>query len=89
MKTAACLFALLATPLVSHASDVSDLAAGYAGAFAAMDRLTVNIVYVDEGKPTILKDVKQVRAFGGALLVKLTNGEQMVLSAGAVTRITQ
>jgi hypothetical protein len=89
MKTAIRLFALLVAPLGCNASDISDLASGYASAFAAMDRMTVNLTYVEDGKPRVLGDVKQVRAFGGTLLVKLTNGEQMVLSAGSVTRITQ
>ena len=89
MKILACIAAALALPLTCHASDISDLASGYASAFSAMDRLTVNLVCVEDGKPTIIKDVKQVRAFGGTLLVRLTNGEQMVLSAGSVSRITQ
>jgi hypothetical protein len=89
MKIAACLLALLAAPLASHASDISDLASGYASAFAAMDRLTVNLTCVEGGQPVIIKDVKLVRAFGGALLIRRNNGDQMVLSAGSVVRITE
>jgi hypothetical protein len=89
MKISACLLALLITTLHARASDISDLASGYASAFSAMDRLTVNLVCVEDGKPSVIKEVKQVRAFGGTLLIRLNNGDQMVLSAGSVTRLTQ
>jgi len=89
MKILACLLALSAVPLCCKASDISDLASGYAGAVAAMNRMTVNLQCIDDGKTCVIKDVKDVRAYGGALLVKLNNGEQMVISAGSVTRITQ
>jgi hypothetical protein len=89
MKTTACVLALAAILPSLRASDVSDLASGYSSAFAAMDRLTCNIVCIESGQSTIIKDVKLVRAFGGALLIRQSNGNQMVISAGSVVRMTE
>jgi hypothetical protein len=89
MKTAAVLLAFAVFASTARASDVSDLASGYSSAFAAMDRLTCNIVCIEAGQPATIKDVKLVRAFGGALLVRQSNGNQMVISAGSVVRITE
>jgi hypothetical protein len=89
MKIAACFLVFLAAPLACNASDVSDLASGYASAFSAMNRMTCNLTCVVDGQSMVIKNVKLVKAFGGALLLRQDNGEQMVLSAGSVVRITE
>jgi hypothetical protein len=89
MKIAVCLLALSAVTLTCRASDISDLAAGYASAFAAMDRVSINLTCVDAGQTIVIKDVKLVKSFGGALLIRRTNGDQMVLSAASVLKLTE
>jgi hypothetical protein len=89
MKTAACLLLSFATALSLQASDISDLATGYASAFQAMNKSTVTIAYTDNGQPAVIKNVKEVRAFGGALLIKVNTGDQMILSSGSVLRIAE
>jgi hypothetical protein len=89
MKIGVILFGLCLFTFSASASDLSDLAVGYADAFQAMNRTTVTITYVDSGTPTALNNIKEVRAFGGALLIRLTGGDQMILNSGTVLRITQ
>lgn len=89
MKIALCAAACLLAASSSRASDISDLASGYANAFLAMNKSTATIAYMDNGQPAVVKEVKEVRAFGGALLLRLTTGDQLILNSGSVTRITQ
>jgi len=89
MKNAAAFLALLLPLAHARASDISDLASGYANAFRAMGRSTVTIAYSDSGQPAVIKNVKDVRAFGGALLLKLNTGDEVILSSGSVLRISE
>jgi hypothetical protein len=91
MKITAVVLALLFTTLSSQAregSDASDLAAGYANAFQCMSRTSVSVVYSNSGQPEIIKDIKEMKPFGGVLLVKAINGDQQILDASRIIKIS-
>lgn len=89
MKSAACLLAVLLLCPALRGSDISDLAAGYANAFQALGKSCATVTYSDSGQPVAIKNVKDVRAFGGALLLRLNTGDQLILSSGSVLRISE
>ena len=88
MKIAVCALVFLTTTLTVRASDIADLAAGYAAAFKCLERSTASISYTAADQTSVLKDVKEIRPFGGVLLIRFTNGDQAVLNAAGVSRIT-
>lgn len=93
MKLIACLLVSLAFAVSSLQADdrtsVSDLASGYASAVHCMDKLTVSIVYSGASQVETIKDVKDVRAFGGVLLIKDYKGYSSVLDASRVIKIVE
>lgn len=72
-----------------ESSDSSDLAFGYANAFGCMGKSTVCIAYSNAGQSEIIRDVKEIKSFGGVLLIKVYNGDQQILDAGRVIKITE
>jgi hypothetical protein len=89
MKTTACLLVLLAAGFTCRASDISDLASGYASAFKNFEHSSISITYSTDGQTEVLKNVKKIEPFGGALLIRFENGEQMIISAAGVTRMAR
>lgn len=93
MKTTvlAAVVAMGLTPVGARASEcpeASELAVGYAEAFRAMRRLTVVIHYQAGPQTERLERIKDVQAWGGALLVRDVAGNRQVLDASRVIRIT-
>jgi hypothetical protein len=92
MKMIACVLVPLLGVLnceAREASDSADLAFGYANAFGCMGKSTVCIAYSNAGQSEIIRDVKEIKSFGGVLLIKVYNGDQQVLDAGRVIKITE
>jgi hypothetical protein len=87
------LCAALATAALSlpaHATDTADassLAYGYAQAFQCSGRTTMSIVYLNGSDPETIKDVTEIKSFGGVLLIKGYAGARQILDATRVVKI--
>jgi len=84
------LAALLVTGSL-QAGDVVDgaaLASGYAQAFQCSGRSTVAIIYQGPLQTETIKDISEIKSFGGVLLVKGYAGSRQILDATRVVKIT-
>ncbi len=103
MKTIACALFLIAAlagfgqpagtgpsqPItVRVASEVEDLARGYATAFPGITRIPVYLNLRREGGVVTLVSVKAVKAVAGVLVVELDNGFTYLLNPEDVVSIT-
>ncbi|MBI2516684.1 MAG: hypothetical protein HYV95_07180 [Opitutae bacterium] len=77
-----------ALPEVHIASPVADLAKGYAFAASQMSESRVVIYYRSEEKTVALKGIRSVRASGGVLLINLSGGDLVAISAERILLIT-
>ena len=87
----ACLLALVSAGLADPPAPPQEsrsLARGYAAAFTAMDKSPVSIVYSSQGQIETIKDVTQIAAFEGVLLIRGYGGGKQILDAGRVIKIT-
>lgn len=75
-------------PSIQVGTTVSDLAKGYAEATRQLSESRIVIHYKVEGKMTALRGVRSVRAFHGVLLITLSGGESLILSAESIVMIT-
>ena len=69
-------------------SEATELARGYAAAFAQIKGIPVHLVLQKEGKPYTLTDVKSVKAAGGVLVVETGRGLTYLVNAKDVVWIT-
>ncbi len=91
MKIIVCALVSLISILNCNAregSDSGDLASGYANAFQCMGKSSVCVIYSNSGQSEIIKEVKDIKSFGGVLLIKFYNGDQQALDASRVIKIT-
>lgn len=77
------------TPVnVTVNSEATELARGYAEAFAQIKSLPVHLILQKEGKSYTLTDVKSVKARGGVLVVETGRGLTYLVNAKDVVWIT-
>lgn len=76
------------TPIVNIASPIADLAKGYAFAASQMSESRIVIYYRSEEKTVALKGIRSVRASGGVLLINLSGGDLVAISAERILLIT-
>ncbi len=76
------------TTIINAASSISDLATGYAAAASQMSESHIVVYYRSEEKTVTLKGIRSVRAFGGVLLIHLTSGDLLAISAERILLIT-
>ena len=93
MRMTLCLamLAMALSPCSASEGSTSDtlaLASGYARAFQEMSPSSVTITYNGASGLEPIKDVKDIKAFGGALLIRTFTGNQQILDAGRVVRIS-
>lgn len=69
-------------------ADAKALAFSYATAFENMGKSSVSILYANSGQTETIKDVSQITAYGGVLLVKAYGGSKQILDASRVIKIT-
>jgi hypothetical protein len=92
MKMFMAVFAgmvLTGIPLVAEMAESEALASGYASAFANLGAARGSIVYSNETGTEIIRDVKEVQAFGGVVLIRKINGRREVLDPIRIVRIVQ
>jgi hypothetical protein len=68
--------------------DAPALASGYAQAFQCSGKSTVAIVYQGPLQTETIKDISDIKNFGGVLLVKGYGGSRQILDATRVVKIT-
>jgi hypothetical protein len=77
-----------ATPIVNITSPIADLAKGYAFAALQMSESRIVIYYRSEEKTVALKGIRSVRASGGVLLINLSGGDLVAISAERILLVT-
>ena len=86
---AALAAAALSMPAYAgDASDTASLAFGYAQAFQCSGRTTMSVVYQNGNDAEVIKDVTEIKSFGGVLLIKGYAGARQILDASRVVKIT-
>lgn len=92
MKMIFCALVLFLTLGASPAnepksSEAAELAFGYAEAFKDMGRSKVTVFYSNSMQIEVIKEVKEVKAFGGILLIRIYGGCQQTLDPKRVIKI--
>jgi hypothetical protein len=93
MKILILCAAITTTALSSlaHAGDAADapsLAFGYAQAFQCSGKTAMSIVYLNGNDAEIIKDVTEIKSFGGVLLIKGYAGSRQILDPARIVKIT-
>ncbi|HEY8902787.1 MAG TPA: hypothetical protein VIM48_03710 [Chthoniobacterales bacterium] len=70
------------------ASDAPSLAFGYAQAFQCSGKTSMSIVYLNGNDAEIIKDVTEIKSFGGVLLIKGYAGARQILDPARIVKIT-
>jgi len=94
MKIAACLVAasLLATNSRGGDATPADracLASAYAAAFKCSGRVPVALIYQGAAQIETIRDVTDMKAVGGALIVTGTAGSRQILDATRIVKIVE
>lgn len=92
MKIALCALVLFLSLMACPASEpksseAAELAFGYAEAFKDMGRSRVTLFYSNSMQIEVIKDVKEIKAFGGVLLIRIYGGCQQTLDPKRVIKI--
>ncbi len=75
-------------PDITVSNEITDLASGYAKAFQALSRQPISIVLRRGDKTVILKDVSNIKNFGGSLLIEIRAGLSYIVNPRDVIVIT-
>ena len=73
---------------VRVATEVEELAKGYAAAFASITRTPVYLIHSRDDTTTVLVSVKSVKASAGVLIVEVEKGLTYVINPRDVVMIT-
>ncbi len=73
---------------VRVATEVEELARGYAAAFASITRTPVYLIHSRDDATTVLVSVKSVKASAGVLIVEIEKGLTYVINPRDVVMIT-
>ncbi|MEO0454009.1 MAG: hypothetical protein AAFY98_07715 [Verrucomicrobiota bacterium] len=67
----------------------AQLARGYQAAFEEMNDTSVSIQYWNAGKVETIEKVRRIHAFGGTLLIRNISGQEQILNATKVIKISE